>query len=264
MTGPMLRSLTFGGVAEAYQRFRLPYPPELVDEVLAYALPPLRSALEVGAGTGHATTLFAGRGVEVTVVEPDPRMLEVLARETDGMPVRIRRATFEELGPEQGPVDLLYAASSWHWTDPATRWERATALLRRGGTFASFGGGTNLADAELAAAVEEARRPWVPEDGYHPPEVLRRDPNDGGIQWPGSDLVGPRRVTDDFTHVAERVVLRRTRMPAEDYLGALSTLSSFLILTPADRADALSSVREVLPHEVDVNADVTVHLARRV
>jgi hypothetical protein len=51
--------LVFGSVADSYERFRLGYPDELLAAVLRYAGRPIGSALEVGAGTGKATRLFA-------------------------------------------------------------------------------------------------------------------------------------------------------------------------------------------------------------
>ena len=53
------RALSFGAVAEAYERFRPGYPVELLELVMAYAGGPIRTALEIGAGTGKATRLFA-------------------------------------------------------------------------------------------------------------------------------------------------------------------------------------------------------------
>jgi hypothetical protein len=41
------RALSFGTVAEAYERFRPGYPAELLDLVLAYAGRPIRTALEI-------------------------------------------------------------------------------------------------------------------------------------------------------------------------------------------------------------------------
>jgi len=78
----LVRGLSFGSVANQYERYRLDYPDELVDAVLQYAGGPLRSALEVGAGTGKATRLFASRGIEVTALEPDAEMAPVLERTT--------------------------------------------------------------------------------------------------------------------------------------------------------------------------------------
>jgi len=56
------RALSFGEIAEAYERFRAGYPVQLFDMVMAYAGQPARTALEIGAGTGKATRLFAQRG----------------------------------------------------------------------------------------------------------------------------------------------------------------------------------------------------------
>src|SRR4051812_6761262 len=75
------RALRFGGVAEAYERFRPGYPVEIVDVVTTYASQPIRTALEIGAGTGKATRLFAQPGVMVTASEPDPAMLDELRKQ---------------------------------------------------------------------------------------------------------------------------------------------------------------------------------------
>jgi len=76
--------LSFGSVAELYERYRLDYPGEIVDAVVRHAGRPVRSALEVGAGTGKATRLFASRGIEVTALEPNAAMARVLARRPVG------------------------------------------------------------------------------------------------------------------------------------------------------------------------------------
>jgi hypothetical protein len=54
------RRLAFGSVAELYDRSRPSYPPALVDDVLGLVGVAPR-VLEVGAGTGKATVLFAAR-----------------------------------------------------------------------------------------------------------------------------------------------------------------------------------------------------------
>ncbi len=45
------RARNFGVCGIAQEHFRLGYPDELVDEVLTYAGRPIRTALEIGAGT---------------------------------------------------------------------------------------------------------------------------------------------------------------------------------------------------------------------
>ena len=156
------RGLAFGEVAENYDRFRLGYPEAVADQVLSYARPPVEMALEVGAGTGKATRLFASRGIEIIACEPDTAMLAVLARNTQDLPVTPVRSRYEQVTLIER-VDLLYAAAAWHWTDADTRWSHAAELIRPGGTFANFGGGgsvrTLLADRALGGRRGGQARP---------------------------------------------------------------------------------------------------------
>lgn len=91
------RALLFGTVASAYERFRPGYPETLVDEVLAYAGRPVRTALEIGAGTGKASRAFARRGITVTATDPDRAMLVELRKHVPETVVTVQ-ASFENLG----------------------------------------------------------------------------------------------------------------------------------------------------------------------
>ena len=59
------------------------------------------------------------------------------------------------------------------------------------------------------------------------------------------------------------MIEQRTTVSARDYVGLLSTVSAFLVLTPADREAALASILDALPAEVDVVGDIRLHLARK-
>lgn len=249
------RSLSFGSVAAAYQRFRPGYPDELVDLVLDYAGPGVRTALEIGAGTGKATRAFARRGIAVTATEPDPAMLGELRR-TVPPTVRTRLAAFEDLSPAGAGDDLVYAAASLHWTDPRQRSARIAALLRPGGTFASFGGSMRLADAEVERAVREARVAVLDSDEVPSPDAT---PTDEPMQWPGSELIR----SGLFDDVRQCTVRRRPVLTADDYVGHLSTVSAYLTLPDQVRTKVLEDIRRAVPRVVSMNADLTVHLARR-
>ena len=249
------RGASFGAAAAAYERFRPGYPSELVDEVLAYAGRPVRTAFEIGAGTGKATRAFTARGIAVTAGDPDAGMLVELRRQVPEVTATIV-ASLEEVLPDR-TYDLVFAAASLHWTRAEGRWDRIAALLPSGGVFASFGGPTRLADAALRENVRVARAPFLPTDDVPSPGG---SPDDDPMQWPGSELLATRF----FRDVRRSVLERRMRMPADDYLGLLSTISAYLVLPDTTRQATFAAIREVLPDEVDVVADVTVHLARRV
>jgi SAM-dependent methyltransferase len=247
------RARSFGAVAAAYERFRPGYPEALVDEVLSYAGTPVGTALEIGAGTGKATRVFAARGIAVTATDPDPEMLAELRRHVaDG--VTTVEAAFEDL-PLDTAYDLVYAAASLHWTRPELRWERVVGLLARPGVFASFGGQVHLADAALEQAVRDARSPYLADDEVPSPDGT---PLDSLLQWPGTELAASAL----FTDVRQSTLERRTTTTAGDYVGHLSTVSAYLALPGEVRQQAFDRILEVLPEQVAVVADLTLHLAR--
>ena len=250
----MARALSFGSVASAYERFRLGYPDELVDEVLAYAGRTVHSALEIGAGTGKATRVFAARGIAVTATDPDAKMLTELRRHVPAAVTTVQSA-FEDL-PLTSSYDLVFAAAALHWTEPAHRWTRVAALLSPGGTFASFGGQVYLADSALQDNVRAARSQFLADDGVPSPDGT---PAHSPLQWPGTELVQ----SEQFIDVRQSTVERRTTMSAGDYVGYLSTVSAYLELPVPVREQAFDRILKVLPERVTVVADLTLHLARR-
>lgn len=249
-----VRALSFGSVAQAYERFRPGYPVELYDLVMAYAGQPVRTALEIGAGTGKATRLFAERGVAVTATDPDADMLAELRRHVPAS-VTTSQAAFEDLRPGE-PYDLVYAAAALHWTTAEGRWSRAAALLAPGGVFASFGGPFAPADPAVEEAVRAARAPFLERDDIPSPDGT---PAEAEMQWPGTEL----RESESFTDVRQAVLERRLTLSASDYVGYLSTVSAYLELPAAVQGQVYARILQVLPATVEVVADITGHLARR-
>ncbi|MFD8229369.1 class I SAM-dependent methyltransferase [Streptomyces massasporeus] len=248
------RALSFGVVAEAYERFRPGYPVELLDLVMAYAGRPVRTALEIGAGTGKATRLFARRGIRVTATEPDGSMLAEL-REHVPANVSTVQAAFEDVRPGER-YGLVYAAAALHWTNPENRWSRMAALLEPDGVFASFGGPIRLADPAVEEAVRAARAAFLESDEIPSPDGT---PPEQEMQWPGTEL----QRSEWFIDVQQALIERHVTMSANDYIGYLSTVSAYLVLPLPERQQAFSRILRALPDRVEMTADITLHLARR-
>src|SRR5579872_4242762 len=248
------RALSFGARAEAYERFRPGYPGELFDTVMSYAGQPVLTALEIGAGTGKATRLFARRGVTVTATEPDGAMLAELRKHVPAN-VKTVQAAFEDVRPAER-YGLVYAAAALHWTNPEGRWQRMAALVRPGGVFASFGGPAQLADPAVEKAVRAARAPFLNSDEAPSPDETSAE---DGMRWPGTEL----QRSEWFDDVRQFVIERRLTMSAADYVGHLSTISAYLELPAAEQEQVYRQIGRVLPDTVAIAADTIVHLARR-
>ncbi|MDQ2814871.1 MAG: class I SAM-dependent methyltransferase [Actinomycetota bacterium] len=248
------RALSFGARAKAYERFRPGYPAELFDMVMTFAGQPVSTALEIGAGTGKATRLFAQRGITVTATEPDRAMLAELLKHVPAH-VKTMQSAFEDLRPGER-YGLVYAAAALHWTNPQGRWPHLAALLKPGGVFASFGGPAQLTDPAVEEAVRAARAPFLDSDEVPSPDGT---PPGHEMQWPGTEL----QASEFFTGVQQLVIERRLTMSARDYVGHLSTISAYLELPSPEQEQVYSLIMRVLPETVEIAADVLVHLARR-
>ena len=247
MTEQREQSQVFGEVADSYHAARLDYPEELVADVLGYARLDGLPAVEVGAGTGKATLSFAAHGLELTCVEPDPRMAQVLRRTVAPYPaVRVENLAFEDWRPGGRRFGLLYAATSWHWTDPARRWDLAHEALVPGGTVALFWNGTAVVDPAVHAALAEVDADYP---GLRPPHVrlaaeVDADAEDWGRHGdsPEAETRGDSRFTDQLS--------TRHRRPQHfgtaRYLDYLDSISRYRILSDERRERVLSETARVL------------------
>ena len=127
---------TFDAAAARYDRVRPEYPGALFDDLVALA--GLKSGdhlLEVGCATGKATRPLARRGYRITCVELGAELAAVARQNLTGLEVEVVRAAFEQWRAPH-PFGLVYAATAWHWIDPAVRYQRAWQALRPGGHLA--------------------------------------------------------------------------------------------------------------------------------
>jgi SAM-dependent methyltransferase len=122
------QATSFGAVAGAYERGRPPYPAAAIDWLVPAGAAQL---LDLGAGTGKLTRQLAGRGLEVTAVEPSEGMREQLRRAVPGIPVL--DGTAERIPLPGGSVDAVLVAQAWHWVDPPRAVPEVARVLRPGG-----------------------------------------------------------------------------------------------------------------------------------
>ncbi len=184
----------FNEVPELYDRVRPGYPDELFADLVGITgLNGGSSVLEVGCGTGQATRSLAALAGTVTGVEPGDGMAAVARRRLGAFGnVTIETSTFERWDDRGRRFDLLVAASSWHWVDPATGWPRAHEVLRPGGWLATLGNVVvrRPGEPEVYAETADLHERFVPGDpgwGHPPLEADVRASDDEEF----SDLFGP-------------------------------------------------------------------------
>ncbi len=128
---------TFDRVAEKYDANRPSYPPAVIEDVIRISGVDRKShLLEIGCGTGHATQVFAERSLCIHALELGEHMAVLARRRLTPFPrVSVEVADFHRW-TTTGRYELVYAATAWHWVDPATREHKIASLLRPSGWLA--------------------------------------------------------------------------------------------------------------------------------
>jgi SAM-dependent methyltransferase len=239
--------VTFDTVADRYHQARPSYPDVLYDTLISLAeLRPGARLLEVGCGTGKATLPLAERGFSITCLEPGAQLAATAARNLARFDqVRIVQQTFEDWRPDDAePFDLVYAATSWHWIDPAAGYELAWRSLRPGGHLAIWGA-------------------WhvFPVDGDSFFRELQEIYNEiGEGMGEGNWYFAPGELPDDRAAIEGSGLFAVTdirhfdwelRYTAEEYIALLGTFSSHIDMADWQRDRLFSEIRRRLAARPD-------------
>lgn len=168
-------ALSFGGVADAYDRARPSYPPEAGRWLIGTGE---LNVLELGAGTGKLTELLVAQGHRVVATDPLPEMLARLRERVTPFAVGVSGA--EAIPAPSRSVDVVVCAQSFHWFDHDRALPEIARVLRPGGHLALV---WNQRDESI---------PWVKRLG-------RLIDTEGR----GTDLAGPMRSSPYFGEVEE-------------------------------------------------------------
>jgi SAM-dependent methyltransferase len=224
---------TFDGAAELYQRARPEYPRELYDHLLRITgLPAGARLLEVGCATGKATRPLAERGFRITCIEPGTALAAAARTNLACFDVEVVEARFEDWTPVGEPFALVFAATAWHWLDPAVRYRKAADALEPLGYLALWGAGHVIPHSgdpffeELQEVYDEISESLPP--GTTPPRPQELDDDREEIE-----ASGLFEVIDITQYDWE------TTYDAEGYIDLLNTFSGHIAMQDwqRDRVD---------------------------
>ncbi len=236
----------FGDVAELYERARPAYPDELIDDVIELSgVGRSRRALEVGAGTGKATRMFAARGVAVRAVEPSAAMIAVAREVCAGYEdVTIEEREFEDFDPGGETFPLLISAQAWHWVSKDARYVKAHEALEPGGLLAAFWNrprwDTSPLRGELLDAYRRASARLDSDAGLdpmHPATDMRSKP----LAWQREIAAA-----SGFERPEMRLYDWSWTYSTSDYLELLRTHSGHIVRPELERRAILNNVEAVI------------------
>ena len=167
---PNFRPDLYRGTAGYYDRFRRPYPAELIDDLAARTgADGTGRLLDLACGTGQVCLALSGRFATIWAVDQEPDMIGILgekAAEKAGAPRDAIRwhfvtAAAEELTAPDETFDLVTIGNAFHRLRREVVAARALSWLRPGGFLALlWGGAPNYGNAPWQQALQATMQRW--------------------------------------------------------------------------------------------------------
>ena len=214
-------ALSFGPVADAYDRARPSYPDDAARWLTSEGRPDERlSVLELGAGTGLLTQTLVAQGHRVVATDPSPEMLGRLRERVTPYSVGVSGA--EAIPAPDRSIDVVVCAQSFHWFDHERALPEIARVLRPGGYLAMV---WNQRDESI---------PWVRRLGA----LIDREGRD-------MDLVAPVRSSTLFADVEEQTFRCWQDLRKEGLLDLVRSRSAIATLDEDARTERLARVAEM-------------------
>jgi len=123
-----------------YDKMRPTYAKELFNHVINFSnLDNSKTALEIGIGTGQATTPFLQTGCTLEAIELGESMADFVKHKFAGHKnFRVTNGDFADVNLNSGSYDLIYSATAFHWIPQEVGYPKVFDLLKSGGTLALF------------------------------------------------------------------------------------------------------------------------------
>jgi len=259
----------FDQIVVNYDKVRWDYPVELFADIMKYSGKGKKEALEIGAGTGKATTPFLNAGYHVTAVEMGANMSAFLLEKYKGNnKFNVIPAAFEDAKLEEGSYDLIYAASAFHWVDAEIGCPKVFRLLKPSGTFTLLRNNVYTADGEaLYEEIQAAYKKYYFSYYTSKERWSRNSYNDlmepsGILQGFGFQDLGAYGFGDIFMKFYEKTFT----YSANDYVALMDTMSDHRDLPEDNRAALYTGIKEaIIKHGGQYSQDTvfTLYMGRK-
>lgn len=246
------KSSWYDSVALAYDRTRPRYPAEILTRMQQIVkLQPVKSVLEIGAGSGIATIELAKLGASIVALEPSKSACAIARDKCNAYPnLEIVNTVFEDWDLKTRKFDVVVAATSFHWVAPEVRYIKTAEALKDNGLLVLLWNTPPQPSLEIHQSLQDIYQ-------THAPELIKYEghqdhqENIGKIAQAVIDSGYFQNLISDRTIISVSYAI-------EDYLTLLSTLSPYIRLESAQREALFAGLRQKLQqllgdrHQIDL------------
>jgi SAM-dependent methyltransferase len=246
----------------SYDNGRPDYPIEIISEViLKTAINSSSKILEIGSGLGTATKSFAELGCIIDCVEPNPNFVEIARRRFENHPnIKIHQSTFEEYNHESGVVDIVLAATSFHWVNKDIAWIKSAAMLKSSGCLVLLWNKELQPTNGASEQIREIHEHFAPGQFNFESESQQVESLEAIARWVNDSQY--------FSCLHFGVSVSSVRYSGQRYIDALRSYSSYLKLNEEVKNELLKALLTLIETdyvgEVDLKYVTGYHIGWKV
>lgn len=134
------KRFTFNEDEKNYDKFRPTYCKALFDAIIDYSgIDATKKAVEIGIGSGQATTPILETDCSVTAIELGDRLANYSKNKFSTYDnFEIHNISFEDYIYTSNSIDLIYSGTAFHWIPEEIGYPKVFNMLTSGGTLALF------------------------------------------------------------------------------------------------------------------------------
>lgn len=228
----------FDRTAEYYDTFRPSYPMEIIDKIISITNVNEHSKLlEIGAGSGKATTLFEPYNLNIFCVEPGENLVRngrIKFSKFDNIKFEVGR--FEELDLLSKQYDAIFSAQAFHWIPQPIGYEKCAYALKDNGYLALFWNMYITFDNQLDNELIEISNKY---GGFA--DFLSAD----GCEKRIDSIVSGIQNSGYFNTPEVHRVLWNQSYNADEYIGFVKTGNSFVQKSEEEKLNAYNDIKKL-------------------
>lgn len=263
---PSMKGLewTFDTVASTYEKLRPGYVAELYRTLFDYIpIDANSNVLEVGTGSGQATTPILNTGCKLTAVEYGEKFSELLKNKFKEYPkFSVITDKFEDISLEENAFDLVFSASAFHWIPEKIGYEKVFSILKKGGVFARFANHPyrDKGNPALAKEIDELYDEYYYKFHNKKREALTEYSEE---QAKSQAMIASKY---GFTDIRYAMFYRERVFYAQEYIQLLGTYSDHIVIEKPIRTNFFSKIEEAINKHggtITVYDTIDLQLARK-
>lgn len=251
----MGREIYFDNNVLYYEKYRPTYGIRIFEDIIEYSnINSSSKLIEIGCGTGHATTPFLKTGAKLTAIEIGKNLANFTKNKfLDYSNLEVINTKFEDfIATEE--VDLIFSATAFHWIQADFGYRRCKDILKENGVLALFWNISEISEKnkELKDSINKIYDEYLPKNTSQSYEERCE-----GLQWYLSYY--------GYKDIVMKIYKNYRTLDSNSFIGLLHTYSDHMALPKNIRDELFSKIYDEIEKYkfIEIEDKIDLHMGKK-